>query len=210
MEKTLNVEQLLNIRHDSIELTGIWEDVTGPICRHGVVFVWGNSGNGKTSVVLDLCKRLTAYGKVLYCSLEEGDSLSFQHALLRSGMGECGKRFNILRKTTIDELDERLSKQRTPEFVVIDSFQYIQMSYRRYIEFKKKHGNKLIILVSHADGKQAEGRAARSVMYDADLKLWVEGYTVFSKGRFTGNTGKGVIWQDGAERYWGMDKNDRV
>lgn len=205
MKKALNVEQILRIKHDVVDLPGIWKDVTGPICRHGVVFVWGNSGNGKTSVVLDLCRQLAEYGKVLYCPLEEGDSMSFQEALMRAGMAGCGNRFKVLIKTNVEELDVALSRQRSPEFVVIDSLQYIQMSYKRYLEFKKKHDNKLLIFVSHADGKQAAGRAARSVMYDADLKIWVEGYTAFSKGRFIGNTGKGVIWQEGADRYWGPD-----
>ena len=47
-----------------------------------------------------------------------------------------------------------------------------------------------------------EGRPAKRMMYDADLKLWVEGHTVFSKGRFIGPTGKFVVWQEGADRYW--------
>ena len=40
--------------------------------------VWGKSGNGKTSFVLQLCKELTRYGKVAYDSLEEGSSLTMQ------------------------------------------------------------------------------------------------------------------------------------
>ena len=40
-------------------------------------------------------------------------------------------------------------------------------------------------------------------MYDATLKIWVEGYRAFSKGRFIGRTGKYDIWPEHAERYWG-------
>ncbi|MGM9774472.1 MAG: hypothetical protein ACI3Y2_04650 [Candidatus Egerieousia sp.] len=203
MEKTLSVNQLLKVRHETISLPGMWEECTGPISRSGVVFVWGNSGNGKTSVVLDLCKKLTEFGKVMYASLEEGYAESFQRALLRSGVVECGARLQILRKTSIDELFERLAKPRSPQFVAIDSYQYLHLSYRQYLELRSRFRNKLLIFVSHADGKQPEGRAARSVMYDADLKLWVEGYTVFSKGRYIGKTGRGVIWQEGAQKYWG-------
>lgn len=36
-------------------------------------------------------------------------------------------------------------------------------------------------------------------MYDASLKIWVEGYKAFSKGRYIGsNGGEYVIWEDGA------------
>ena len=41
------------------------------------------------------------------------------------------------------------------------------------------------------------------MMYDADLKIWVEGYTAFSKGRFIGETGKYTVWARGAAEYWG-------
>jgi hypothetical protein len=44
-------------------------------------------------------------------------------------------------------------------------------------------------------------------MYDATLKIWVEGYRAFSKGRFIGSTGQYDVWAEGAERYWGSKKN---
>ena len=208
MEKTVTGRELLNIRYDTIDLSGVWRGCVGTMARHGVVFVWGNSGNGKSSAVLSLCRELTNFGKVLYVPLEEGYSLSLQNGIKRSGLAECGSRFQVLRKTTLEDLDERLSKRRSPEFVAIDSFQYMGMSYRQYQEFKQKHRNKLLILVSHADGKRAAGRAARSVEYDADLKIWVEGYKAFSKGRFIGETGEAIIWQKGAEDYWGIKKQE--
>ena len=40
-------------------------------------------------------------------------------------------------------------------------------------------------------------------MYDATLKIWVEGFKAFSKGRFIGQTGEFTIWDEGAARYWG-------
>ena len=45
--------------------------------------------------------------------------------------------------------------------------------------------------------------AAKKVMFDATLKIYVEGFKAFSKGRFIGPTGEYTIWQEGAERYWG-------
>lgn len=41
----------------------------------------------------------------------------------------------------------------------------------------------LIIFISHADGKNPAGRSAKSVMYDASLKIYIEGYRAFSKGK---------------------------
>lgn len=201
--KTLSAKQALSIRKNTIVPGGIWTDCIGEMDRHGVVFFWGNSGQGKTSAVVSFCKELCAFGNVLYVSLEEGFSLSMQNTLRRFGMQECGTRFQIAESMSMAELEERLKKQRSPEFIVIDSFQYAQMSYRDYIKFKEAHRNKLLIFISHADGKQPEGRAARSVKYDAGLKIWVEGHVAVSLGRFIGRTAKAVIWRKKAEEYWG-------
>lgn len=202
MARSLTAKEILGIRHRSLELGGEWGNCVGTIDRHGVVFIWGNSGNGKSSAVVSLCKELTRFGKVLYASLEEGFSLSFQNTLKRFDMYGCGSRFQVLDSATPEEIVERLKKPRSPEFVVIDSFQYFGLTYRQYLDFKNALPNKLLIFVSHADGKQPEGRAARAVRYDAMLKIWVEGHVAFSNGRFFGSKAEAVIWRAGAWEYW--------
>ena len=210
MARSLTAKEILGIRHRSLELGGEWGNCVGTIDRHGVVFIWGNSGNGKSSAVVSLCRELCNFGKVLYVSLEEGFSLSFQNTLKRFDMYSCGSRFQVIDSATPEEIVERLKKPRSQEFVVIDSFQFLGMSYRQYVEFKTQLANKLIIFVSHADGKQPAGRAARSVKYDAMLKIWVEGHVAFSNGRFIGSTGRAVIWRKGAEDYWGRRTADNT
>ncbi|MGN1210455.1 MAG: hypothetical protein ACI4TM_02130, partial [Candidatus Cryptobacteroides sp.] len=138
----------------------------------------------------------------------EGFSLSFQNTLKRFDMDSCGSRFQVLESSNADDLVERLSKPRSAEFVVIDSFQYLGLSYKQYIEFKSKLANKMLIFVSHADGKQPEGRAAKAVKYDAMQKIWVEGFVAFTNGRFIGPTGQAVIWEQGAWNYWNKRMND--
>lgn len=203
MAKSLSAKQIMTISHPTLRLGGEWGNCVGEMDRHGVVFFWGNSGNGKTSAVVSLCKELCNFGNVLYVSLEEGFSLSMQNTLRRFGMQECGSRFQVLDSFSIEDLEARLKKQRSPEFIVIDSFQYTRMSYREYLRFKEAHRNKLLIFVSHAVGRQPMGKPAISVMYDAMLKIWVEGFVAQSKGRFIGRTKKAVIWRHGAESYWG-------
>lgn len=208
MARSLTAKEILNIRRQSITLDGEWGHCIGTIDRRGVVFIWGNSGNGKTSAVMSLCKELTKFGKVLFVSKEEGFSLSFQNVLKRYDMYSCGSRFQVIESATPEELIERLSKPRSPEFVVIDSFQHLGLSYRNYLAFKEKLSNKLLIFVSHADGKQPEGRAAKSVKYDAMLKIWVEGFVAFSNGRFMGDTAQAVIYEQGAWQYWSKRLQD--
>lgn len=124
-------------------------------------------------------------------------------------MQDCKSNFQVVTGEDIEAISERLSKRRSADFVVIDSFQYTQLNYKRYLEFKKRHSNKLIIFVSHADGRQPAGRAAVSVKYDADQKIWVEGYKAISNGRYIGATGEYVIWKKGAEIYWACKNQDK-
>ena len=103
----------------------------------------------------------------------------------------------------ISDLTERLRMKKSARIVVIDSFQYMQMSYKDYIEFKRLFPDKLIVFISHADGKSPAGRSAKSVKFDATLKIWVEGYRAFSHGRYKGPTEQFDIWPERALKYWG-------
>ncbi len=82
------------------------------------------------------------------------------------------------------------------------------MGIREYMDFVGRHPNKLIIFVSQADGRNPDGRTARKAMFDADQKIFVEGFRAMSKGRFFGPVGSYTVWEEGAERYWGR-KADR-
>lgn len=201
MARTLSAKQVLTIKFDTIRLGGGWDECVGEIETTGIWFIWGNSGNGKTSAVVSLCKELSAFGKVLYNSREEGVSLTMQNTLRRYGMGELGSRFQLA-NMSLQELDEKISQQRSPKFVVLDSFQFMGLTYKDFRAFCEKHKNKMLIFVSRTRGRQPEGRAAISAMYDASCKIWVEGYKAFSKGRFVGTTGEMTIWDKGAKKYW--------
>ena len=203
MARTLSAKQVLAKKFKTIELGGKWDDCIGSIGRKGVVFFWGNSGNGKTSAVVLFCKALCQLGlRGIYLSKEEGTDLTMQNTLRRLGMMDCGRLFQIDGRMSLDELSDRLAKPRSADFCVIDSVQYVQMTYMRFLEFKERHKNKLIILVSQTKGRAPDGRPATRMMYDASLKIWVEGYKAFSKGRFIGPTGEYTIWEDGAKKYW--------
>ncbi len=205
MARALSVSEVLNQNKPVIPFDGEWYEAFGQPERRGVWFIWGNSGNGKTSFVMQLCKELAKYGTVGYNSLEEGAGLTMQNTFRRFKMAEAGKRFKLIPGENMEELGERLLKKKSLEFVVIDSYQYTQMTYKDYILFKEKYAkNKLLIFISHADGKQPSGRSAKSVRYDAALKVWVEGYRAFSQGRFIGPVGSYTIWEDGAIKYWGV------
>lgn len=203
MGRALTVNEVINRKREVFAFEGKWAEAFGQPERTGVWFIWGNSGNGKTNFVMQLCKELCKYDRVAYDSLEEGASMTMQQSLQRHGMCDVSRRFHLLDVEPINELSERLSRRKSWNIVVIDSFQYTQMSYKDYIRLKERHRDKLLIFISHASGRSPRGGAAVSVMYDATLKIWVEGFKAFSKGRFIGPTGQYTIWEKGAEKYWG-------
>lgn len=203
MERAISVAELLNMKKETLPFEGAWKEAFGEPERCGVWLVWGRSGSGKTSFVLQLCKELCRFGRVAYDSLEEGASLTMKNAFIRHGMQDVARRMVLLDGERMDVLDERLKQRRSVDFVVVDSFQYTEMSYKDYKAFKEAHKDKLIIFISHASGTSPAGRPAVSVMYDASLKIWVEGYRAFSKGRFIGNLGYYTVWPERAAEYWG-------
>lgn len=201
-KKAMTARQVLSMRPEVFDLQGAWHDFIGRPERHGVWFIWGNSGNGKSSFAMQLCRELAQFERVAYNSLEEGTSLTMQRNLLRHGMGELGSRFVVIRED-MATLMKRLRERKSYKVVVIDSFQYTQMTYKDYITLRDSFPRHLFIFISHAEGRHPAGRSARSVMYDASLKIWVEGYKAVSKGRFIGDTGEFIIWHKGADIYWG-------
>ena len=86
MRRALNVRDILNKKYDVFPFEGKWKDAFDTPEVRGCWFVWGNSGNGKTSFVMQLCKELCKYDRVAFNSLEEGTSLTVQNNLRRFGM----------------------------------------------------------------------------------------------------------------------------
>lgn len=157
-----------------------------------------------------LAKELSKYGKVGYVPLEQGASLTMQQAVKRHGLGEIrNRRFGLLRDN-IQTLDVRLTRKHSPDFIIIDSLQYTGFRYKDYKAFKEQHPEKLIIYVSHAKGGKPEGSTGQRVMYDAELKVLVEGYRAVSKGRTFGDKLDAyfTVWEEGAARYW-IDKENK-
>ena len=157
---------------------------------------------------MQLAKELTKYASVLYNSLEEGARKSMKESLERNHMYEVKRRFHIVQEP-IETLKLRLRKRRSADVVFIDSLQYSDLTKADYKKLKEEFPNKLFIMVSHAEGKQPKGRFADFVRYDCDIKIFVEGYkaTCMSRLASAGNTSEYIIWQKGADDYWGTNLN---
>jgi len=208
LKRALTVGDIFNKVYELIDFTGEWYDAFAKPETTGVWFIWGNSGNGKTSFILHLIKALAAFYTILFNSREEGTTHTLRKSFEEFDMNDVKSKLHVVNEP-IEDLKERLRKKKSPHVVIIDSYQYMQMTYRDYLDFKEEFAEKkLLIFISHADGKMPAGRSAKSVMYDAKLKIFTEGYRAFSKGRYIGKVGYYDIWKERAIEYWGSKKDN--
>lgn len=208
MRRTISGAQLLNLKQELMQLGDGWNECLGGIPKVGVVAIWGHSGNGKSGAAMSLCKECGAYGKVLYVASEEGFGASLQNTVRRYDMASLHTKFQVC-IDSFDELMERLEKRESAHVVVIDSPQAMGLKKSQFHELRTKYaGKKLIIFVCQAEGKQPKGKVAQDIKFLADIKIWVSGFKAFSHGRFYGDTGEKVIWDEGARRAYGRDKKE--
>ncbi len=209
MKKALSSTDLLAKKYELIEWDGEWFDNFDQPEASGLWFVSGNSGNGKTSFLLELAKELSKFDRVLYNSLEEKDSKTMQKAWKRHQMSDCQRKVQLIWERR-EELIQRLEKRQSPRFIIVDSFQYMKMTFDQTIALKEQFPNKLFIYNSQMEGNKPIGKSAVRVQYDADLKIWIEGFKAFSKGRYMGEYWEDglTIWEDGANKYWRQSNND--
>ena len=201
LKRALSPSEMVAKRMVTMPFEGEWMSHVGQPERSGSWIIWGPSGNGKTRYALMLGKYLTQFGRVAYNSLEEGISQSLKRAIMDCGLVGV-RRFILLDKEPITDLILRLQKPKSPDVVFIDSIQYSGLNYRDYRQLRDTNRNKLFIFISHADGKEPAGRTAKSVRYDANIKIYVEGYRAFAASRYGGGE-PFTIWEDGAERIYG-------
>lgn len=201
MKKRFTLSDIRDYKPVKVEFEDEFKESFGDPELKGSWIIWGNSSNGKTSMALQLAIYFTKFCKVIYDSIEEGMSLSMQDAIKRLSLDTIDKyRFSLLDKVSIEELKNILRKKRSATVVFIDSLQYTGMNYNEYKALRGEFPNKLFIFTSHADGKEPKGEVARSVRYDAFVKIRVSHFVAYTQGRYGG--GKPfTIWESESKKY---------
>lgn len=91
----------------------------GGLVKGSLVLVGGEPGIGKSTLILELCNKLSTDGKVLYVSGEE----SAEQVKLRADrLGITSENIMFLGETDIDAIDAEITGM-NPKLVVIDSIQ---------------------------------------------------------------------------------------
>ena len=211
MGRAISNKNVLTAKFEVAEFDGAFLASFGKPELRGAWIIYGGSGSGKTSFVMQVCKYLTRFRRVAYNSLEQGLSLSLQKAWERVGMEEVGNRIILLNKESLKDLRLRLAKKQSPDVIVVDSVHYwLGLKMSDYINLRNDFPDKLFIFVSHEKGGQPDGKLAQKIRYDSDIKIRVEGYKAFVTTRYeVAERGEGgadfIIWEQGAQDYW-VDK----
>lgn len=205
-KQAVSVYELINTKFRTLPLRGNFKKLIGTPEISGSWFVYGDSGHGKTTFNMQLAKHLAQFEKVEYNTLEEGARASMREAVLENDMaGLPAGRFKVLNRMPIEALKKRLRKPRSARIIFIDSVQYTFMTKKDYKALQKEFPEHLFIWVSHVQGKRPLGALAIAILYDSDVKIYVEGFKAFSKSRMNRGTLSEpyVIWKEGAEQYYG-------
>jgi len=175
----------------------------------GVWVFWGGSGSGKSSILLDVTKELCREYKAVHNELEEdSDDDDFIERLRLKNMQDVKDNFLTV-SYNYEEMCAYLDKKNSPKVVVINSANYFFKDIPQYLEFVGKYRrNKIILISAMANGKHPYTELEKRIAFDANKKIFVEGYLAACKGRKIGpNGGTYIIWQEGYEKLRGQQQD---
>lgn len=202
--RAYSVSNILTKKFNPLAFEADWLKSLGTPDKAFSAIIWGGSSAGKTEFAIQMAKYLTNFGKVAYNSLEQGLSATMKEAIARNYLEGCKNSFILLDREPFDEMLARMKRQKSPQFLFIDSVQYTQIKKDQYYELKElmQAKGKGIVWVSQARGKEPKGALADDIRFDVDLKLWVQGFRMFPEGRLNGGGDYYDIWPERSAKYY--------
>lgn len=208
MRRCWTISNLFETKHKTVPFRERWETAFGhPQCQ-GFWIVYGKSGQGKSAFSMQLARELDELGyRVLYQSIEEENLTSFVHSAKVAGWDSQKHKILTHPGMRVEEMEEYLSSNRSPNVIIIDSIQYLQDQYGATIEtllkLKKTYRKKLFIFISHVKGNDMDGQLAYEIKRDCSLRIQVDRFRAFHRGRGSaGSLGYMDVWSERAEKMW--------
>lgn len=201
-KRAYSPREIARMTYTPIPWEGEWQEAFGQPDITDTWLIHGPSAGGKSSFVMQLAKKLCEYGGVLYVSLEEKLSMSFQQRIRRYHMDEVQKKFRVVDDGDIGNLRERLHKRKSARFVIVDSFQVAQQvagwDYPQAAQLIEEFPRKCFIFISQEQKSEPLGKGAVRLKYLAGVKVRVKGYQAMCQGRFIAEAGNSFkVWEDG-------------
>lgn len=181
----MSANSLLKTKPKCVLFDGEWREAIGNPELSGTWMIYGPPKNGKTSFAMMLAKYLSKFSRVGYNSIEEGYSMSIREAVRRADMQEAGKRVFFFQKDAEGMIDF-LKNRKNMGIVIVDSLQFMGVTFDEYKRIKESFKNKLFIYISHVDGRNPDGNSAKRIMRDASVIFRVEGFKASPTSRYGG------------------------
>lgn len=207
--KAFTVANIINQTIRRILFTGVWFQAFKQPQDKGVWLVWGTSGSGKSYFIMMLGKAMAQMGYSVFLNLceEDMDDSDFIERVETLEMNDVKDNF-LARTYNYEELVIYLKRKKSPKVVIIDSATYFFESFEQYKDFKKMFKEKIIIITAHARGEKPKFELEDRIMFDAKMKIFINGFLAICKGRTIGpNGGRFIVWQEGYENLRGKDNN---
>lgn len=174
---SVSAKDLARMKFKTIGYEGKFKNVIGDPAIGFHMMVYGKPYQGKSSLVIELCKELAALnkGRIAYLALEEGISLSMQKKLIERGADNVeGLEF----RSTMPPAFAGYG------FVVIDSVSDRSISREHLRELFLQNQNTCFICIFHAT-KVGTPRGGLDFAHDMDIIIKVENHEpIVEKNRF--------------------------
>lgn len=193
--RAIGITQFLEKSYDVYDIEGEWLESFGHIEKNFKMSITGDSGHGKTELVVKFIKQLCLKNnaKADYFSFEQGHSKSLQDAIQRNNMEEVKGKVMFITGGTFDEVLARLKRRASARIVVIDSQDYSELSTKQYKELVKTFPRKSFIITSWAKNEKPKNQAAKDIEFMSCIKVYVKSFKAYPRSRFGGNKPL-VIW----------------
>lgn len=208
MKRAMSIANIQSQRVRRIPFTGELREAFSCPQDRGVWFIWGGSGSGKSSFTMQLAREFAKYYQVFYNMIEESLSdADFIERTRYTNLQDVSENFTA-GQFSYDELLDLLKRRRSPKVVVIDSAPYFFQNFDQYMYLRERFRSKIFVVTGHAQGQNPRTDLERSIMFDANQKVFVAGYLATCKGRTIGsNGGRYIIYEKGYQIITGSHEN---
>lgn len=197
VKKSLGVADMSAKKFKTLSLPEEWKRSMGLPADNFSAIIYGMPGNGKTDFCMKLAKMLSKFGKVFYNSLEQGWSQSLKECIVRHRMIEVDGKV-VFGMDNYADLVNRLSKPKSPKFIIIDSRDYMGLTATQFKYLRGRFAKKSIIVVCHEKGAKPKGEDGAAIEFMCDIKIRVRLYIADVRSRYGGNE-EYVSWAEGAK-----------
>lgn len=190
--KNYGIKDMMSWNFEPIAFSQEWAEHLGELCTGFRMLIKGDPKNGKTEYMITLIKELaTVNGKVNFNSTEQGKSPSLKRALLRNNIDQIPAGKFILcdaSQRTFDAWFKRLKSPNSGKTIILDSGDYMNLTFAQYKQLIEEFPQKNIIIVCWLVNP-----LIKHLAHTMDIVVEVKDFIARPVGRLGGDKNR-VIW----------------